>query len=484
MITKNSKLDITIVDMTNEGEGIGKVDGFPLFVKDAVVGDRVKVTVTKLKKNYGYAHLDKIIKKSPDRVEPACPVSKRCGGCSLQHLSYDAQLKFKYNKVVNCLKRIAKISEAEDKIKGILGMNEEGKSPENYRNKAQFPVGISKDNNIITGFYAMRSHEIIDYSDCKIQHPSNYEILETVKDFMKEYNIPPYDEVSHTGIVRHVVTRVAISSQEIMVSLVINANSLAFSDELVERLSAICGVTSISINVNMEKTNRIMGDKTVTLYGEDYIIDSIGDVKYQIQARSFYQVNPLQTKVLYSKALEYADLTGNEIVWDLYCGIGTISLFLAKKAKHVYGVEIVPEAIDDAKANAKLNGIENTTFYVGKAEEVLPREYEEHNVKADVIVVDPPRKGCDIKALETIVKINPKRVVYVSCDPATLARDIKWLGENGYELVCGEACDMFPHTTHVESIALLQRLSNTRERTITLDVEMEDYHRIKEGERL
>ena len=459
MITKNTKLDITITDMTNEGEGIGKVDGFPLFVKDAVIGDRVKVTVTKLKKNYGYAHLDKVIKASPDRVEPKCPVSKRCGGCSLQHLSYEAQLKFKYNKVVNCLKRIGGISDAESRIKDIIGMNKDGSNPWNYRNKAQFPVGRDKDNNIVTGFYAMRSHDIINYSDCKIQHSSNVEIVEAVKSFMDEYAITPYDEVSHTGIIRHIVTRIAVSSGEIMVCLVINADSLPYADEVVDTLTRVDGVASICININKDKTNRILGDKTVTIYGNDYIIDSIGGVNYRIQARSFYQVNPVQTEVLYSKALEYASLSGDETVWDVYCGIGTISLFLAGKAKQVYGVEIVPEAIDDAIANAELNDIKNTTFYVGKAEEVLPREYEEHNVSADVIVVDPPRKGCDVKALETIVKMNPARVVYVSCDPATLARDVKWLGENGYELVEGVAVDMFPHTGHVETVVRLQRIN-------------------------
>ena len=473
-VKKNEEFDITIEDLTTEGEGIGKFQGFPFFVKDAVIGDRVKVKVMKAKKNYAYARLEKIIKPSPDRVEPRCPVARQCGGCTLQHLSYEKQLEFKYHKVLNCLQRIGGIADVQEKMEPILGMMTEDEvkildnhlmSPVicehgawNYRNKAQFPVGTNKDGEIVTGFYAGRSHIIIDQPYCHLQHEVNEEICYQVKQVMKEYHVAPYDETTHSGVVRHILTRVGFHSGQVMVCLIINAKQLPYDAEFVEALRTIPGIASISYNCNQEKTNRILGDKTVTLWGSDTITDTIGSVQYQMNPKSFFQVNPVQTKVLYEKALEYADLKGEETVWDLYCGIGTISLFLAQKAKHVYGVEIIEEAIADAKKNAALNGFDNTTFYVGKAEEVLPREYEKNAIYADVIVVDPPRKGCDQRALETMVKMQPKRIVYVSCDPATLARDVKWLGENGYEVEKVCPVDQFAHTGHVECVACLQRV--------------------------
>lgn len=452
---KNQLIELDIEDIGNNGERIGHVDGYALFLKDAIIGDKVKARITKVKKNYGFARVEEILVPSKDRVEPKCPVARQCGGCSLQHLSYEKQLEYKYNKVKGCLERIGGLTDVEGKMEPIYGMDE----PFHYRNKAQYPVGVNKEGKLIAGFYASRSHNIVDCVDCAIQHPLNEKILTKVLSYMKEQGITAYDEKSHSGLVRHIVTRVGFFTGEIMVCLVLNGskNNLPKVDALVESLCEIEGMTSICVNVNKEKTNRILGDKIQSIYGPAYIYDYIGNVKYQIGPLSFFQVNPKQTTVLYEKALEYADLSGEETVWDLYCGIGTISLFLAQKAKQVYGVEIVKEAIEDAKINSALNDIENVEFFVGKAEEVLPREYESNGVYADVIVVDPPRKGCDEKLLSTMVTMKPKRIVYVSCDPATLARDVKILGEQGYEVDKVSVVDQFGHSTHVESVVLMAR---------------------------
>ena len=452
-LKKNDLVTVTIEDIGSEGEGIGKVNGYPLFLKDATIGDVVEAKVIKAKKNYGYGKVEKIITPSKDRVEPKCPVARQCGGCSIQHLSYEKQLEYKQKKVKNCLERIGHFERIEEKMEPILGMEE----PWYYRNKAQFPVGINKDGAIITGFYAGRTHAIIDNIHCYIQAKVNEEILDIVKQFLTENQIEPYNETTHTGLVRHILTRVGFVTGEIMVCLILNGKKLKNADQLIERLKTIDGMTSISINVNKEKTNKILGNKVITLWGQDTITDYIGNVKYQISPLSFYQVNPIQTRVLYGKALEYADLKGEETVWDLYCGIGTISLFLAQKAKRVYGVEIIPEAIEDARKNAKLNGMENVEFFVGKAEEVLPEQYEKNKVYADVIVVDPPRKGCDETLLNTMITMAPKKIVYVSCDPATLARDLKILCENGYEIQKVQVVDQFAHTAHVETVCLLSK---------------------------
>ncbi|MCI5623157.1 23S rRNA (uracil(1939)-C(5))-methyltransferase RlmD [Anaerostipes sp.] len=452
---KNQIVEIYIDDIGNEGEGIGHIDGYALFLKDAVIGDRVRAKIIKTKKNYGFARVEEILEPSKDRVEPKCPVARPCGGCTLQHLSYDKQLEYKFNKVKNCLERIGGLNGIEEKMEPIYGMEE----PFYYRNKAQFPVGTDKEGNLVTGFYAGRTHSIIDCTHCAIQHLVNEEILLKVLDYMKANGITAYDEKIHKGLVRHIVTRVGFVTGEIMVCFVINGQKkdLRNLDRLVDSLKEIKGMTSICINVNKEKTNRILGNKIQEVYGPAYIHDYIGNVKYQIGPLSFFQVNPKQTKVLYEKALEYAQLNGEETVWDLYCGIGTISLFLAQKAKQVYGVEIVKEAIDDARLNARMNGFDNAQFFVGKAEEVLPREYEKNGVYADVIVVDPPRKGCDGKLLDTMVKMAPKRIVYVSCDPATLARDVKVLGENGYQVEKVSVVDQFSHSSHVETVCLMSR---------------------------
>ena len=448
---KNDIVTLEIVDCGTDGEGIGKADGFTVFVKDAVIGDTIMAKIMKAKKNYGYGRLMEILKPSPYRVEPVCLSARQCGGCQLQAVSYEEQKVFKEKKLRGHLERIGGFTEFP--MEPLIGMDD----PYHYRNKAQFPVGRNKEGRIVTGFYAGRTHAIIENRDCALGIPQNKDVLDRVIAHMEKYNIAPYDEATGKGLVRHIFVRYGFFTGELMVCLIINGQDLPHQRELVEKLCEIPGMTSISLNMNKKRSNVILGDKVKTIWGEDYITDKIGDISYEISPLSFFQVNPKQTWKLYSKALEYADLHGEETVWDLYCGIGTISLFLAQKAKFVRGVEIVPAAIEDAKRNAQINHIENVEFFVGKAEEVLPREYEKNGVYADVIVVDPPRKGCDEMLLKTILKMQPKRVVYVSCDSATLARDLRFLCDNGYELkkVCG--VDQFPQTVHVETVCLLGR---------------------------
>lgn len=460
---KNELVTVTIEDIGINGEGIGKVDGYTLFIKDAIIGDVVEAKVMKAKKNYGYARLMNILTPSPYRVkQPKCPMARKCGGCQIQEMEYDRQLAFKEDKIRGNLMRIGEVpAEVLDQaMEPIVGMD----NPFHYRNKAQFPIGTDKEGHIITGFYAGRTHSIIPNTDCALGVEVNEIILKQILAFMEEYKISAYDETEHKGLVRHVLIRYGFVTKEIMVCLVNNGNHLPHGDILAERLAKIEGMTSITLSINKEKTNVIMGSQIELLWGKTYITDYIGNVKYQISPLSFYQVNPVQTEKLYGLALEYAGLTGKETVWDLYCGIGTISLFLAQKAKEVYGVEIVPQAIEDARNNAKINGIENARFYVGKAEEVLPEYYaqyeKEHGKKAhaDVIVVDPPRKGCEESLLQTMVDMEPERIVYVSCDSATLARDVKFLREKGYELVRGRGVDQFGHTVHVECVVLMSKV--------------------------
>lgn len=457
---KNDMVTLDIVDCGTNGEGIGKADGFTVFVKDAVIGDRVTAKIMKAKKNYGYGRLMEILTPSPDRAEPVCPSARQCGGCQLQALSYEKQLEFKADKVRGHLERIGGFANLP--MEPIIGM----KDPFHYRNKAQFPVGRNRDGKIVTGFYAGRTHSIIENRDCVLGVPQNREILDRVIDYMETYDISPYDEVTGKGLIRHIFTRYGYHTGEIMVCIVANGSRLPHQQELVKALREIPGMTSITLNINKNRNNVILGEKIQVLWGQEYITDKIGDISYQISPLSFYQVNPQQTWELYSKALEYADLHGEETVWDLYCGIGTISLFLAQKAKFVRGVEIVPAAIEDARRNARLNGIKNAEFYVGKAEEVLPDYYADYaarhpgeNARADVIVVDPPRKGCDETLLNTIVEMQPEKVVYVSCDSATLARDLKYLCERGYQVKKVCPVDMFPMTVHVETVCLLSKLN-------------------------
>lgn len=463
---KNDIITLEITDMGTEGEGIGRLEGYTFFVKDALIGDVVSACVMKMKKRYGYARLVNIITPSPCRVEPFCAVARQCGGCQLQHCSYEKQLEWKEEKVQNCLERIGGFRVQEmNLMEPILSMDR----PYYYRNKAQFPVGMNKEGKLIAGFYAGRTHSIVENTDCAIQHPCNHEIVETVLEFMKEFKITAYNEKEHTGLVRHILTRVGVNTGEVMVCLVINGEMLPDSEKFVEKLLAcpLCGldkeqklsVKSICLNINQEKTNVILGETVKVLFGREYIEDSIGGIVYRISPLSFYQVNPSQTKKLYDTALEYANLQGNEVVWDLYCGIGTISLFLAQKAMKVCGVEIVPQAVEDARQNARLNKMDNVEFFAGAAEEVVPMQYEKSGgqLRADVVVLDPPRKGCEDKLLQTVVQMKPERIVYVSCDPATLARDLRYLCDRGYELKRGRACDMFGQGYHVETVVLLSQ---------------------------
>ena len=477
-MNKNDIVTVEITDIGVSGEGIGHVDGYTLFIKDAVIGDVVEAKVMKAKKNYGYARLMKVITPSEYRVEPKCAFARRCGGCQIQEMSYDRQLVFKDQKIRGNLERIGGFTkeQIEAVMQPVVGMEH----PFSYRNKAQFPFGTDKEGNPITGFYAGRTHDIIANTDCALGVDQNREILEIILQYMRENKIKSYDEKTGKGLIRHALIRYGFKTKEIVVCLVVNGKKLPKAERLIEKLIQIEGMTSITISPNTRRDNVIMGDSYEILWGQGYITDYIGNVKYQISPLSFYQVNPVQTEKLYGLALEYADLKGDETVWDLYCGIGTISLFLAQKAKQVYGVEIVPQAIDDAKENAKINAIDNAEFFVGKAEEVLPEyyaEYErEHNgetARADVIVVDPPRKGCDETLLETIVKMQPEKVVYVSCDSATLARDLKYLCANGYEITVCRGVDQFPQSVHVETVVLLSK-GEVDSKKIRVEFSLED----------
>ncbi|WP_240420450.1 23S rRNA (uracil(1939)-C(5))-methyltransferase RlmD [Paenibacillus periandrae] len=486
-VVRNEEYEAEIVGIGHEGEGVGRVNGFTLFIKGALPGERALVKVMKLKKQYGYAKLLRIVKSSPDRIKAPCPIYVQCGGCQLQHLSYEAQLRFKRQLVVDNLERIGKlkvagIGEKEADANGgivvhaAIGMND----PWRYRNKAQVPIGQAgaqpaldlsgsgeavpavMEGGLVGGFYAQGTHRIIDMEACLIQQENNDRVVSEVKRIARELGIRPYNEETHKGLLRHVVARYGFNTGDIMVVLITNGHDIPHKDELVGLLhAAIPGIKSICQNVNREQTNVIFGEQTKVLWGDDVIYDTIGDIRFAISARSFFQVNPVQTEVLYGKALEFADLSGEETVIDAYCGIGTISLFLAQRARQVYGVEIVEEAIDDARRNALLNGIRNVQFEAGPAEVVIP-EWRRKGISPDVIVVDPPRKGCDAGLLSTILEMQPKRVVYVSCNPSTLARDLRVLEDGGYRAVEVQPVDMFPHTVHVESVALLVRNGTDR----------------------
>jgi len=532
---KNDLVVLEITDLTEEGQGVGKCDGLVFFVKGSVMGDVVEAKILKVKKNYAYAKVEKLLKASPYRVTPLCPVAGKCGGCQLQHLSYEKELEWKEDRIAQSLIRIAGIPEEEVHAKGegILG----GKT-ERYRNKAQYPVQNRKElreeialggrafeegkkgsekeqesyNSLHIGFYGFHSHRIIETEDCLINSVENPLILNCIKDWAREYKISGYEEETGKGLLRHIFLRKGFSTGEILICFVINGRSLAHGNELWERLQGLslndeegslqsradmqcdvdtqsraelhCGVDTQSeadghceenrkiqekivglcVNINEGSGNAILGRETLCLYGKDSIEDKIGELSFSISVPSFYQVNPAQTEKIYGKALEYAALTGEETVWDCYCGIGTISLFLAQKAKQVYGLEIVPEAIENAKKNAEKNGLHNTEFFVGAAEEVLPKWVEEQKREGkdvgnlvDVVSLDPPRKGCDEACLSAVLELSPKRIVYVSCDPGSLARDIKYLREGGYELQKWVGIDNFPRTGHVETIALLQK---------------------------
>lgn len=521
---KNDIVTVTIEDIGNDGEGIGKSGGYTLFVKDAVIGDTVEARITKCKKNYGYARVEKVVTPSSFRVEPKCRLHRQCGGCQIQAMSYERQLIYKQDKVRNHLIRIGgfQAEQVDAVMEPVIGMEE----PWHYRNKAQYPVGYDKEGNLVTGFYAGRTHDIIANTDCALGAPENKAILEAILEYMRENKVAAYRETEGTGLVRHVLIRTGFATGEIMVCIVINGKKLPEERRLVEKLTSLRFVDSegirnyegkdrerkeheriesISVSINTEKTNVIMGREIRLLWGKDRIRDTLGGISFAISPLSFYQVNPVQTERLYGLALDYAGLTGRETVWDLYCGIGTISLFMAKRAKQVYGVEIVPEAIEDARENAYANGIENVQFYVGKAEEVLPAFYEgtagsgatvscegaagdgisttdkdkrrsadEQMRHPDVIVVDPPRKGCDERCLQTMLAMQPERIVYVSCDSATLARDLKVLCAGGYELKRARAVDQFGHSVHVETCVLLSKLKSTQHIEVKIELDEMD----------
>lgn len=540
-LQKNDLIMLEITDLTEEGQGVGKKDGLVFFVKDSVMGDRVEARILKVKKNYAYAKVEKLLEASPYRITPLCPVAGKCGGCQLQHLSYEKELSWKEDRIAQSLIRIAGLSpeEVESKKEGILGG-----VLSRYRNKAQYPVqsrreirsggatsvsdwkvdgkwpgknkieAKEKSSDLSMGFYGFHSHRIIETEDCLINSSENPLILNCIKDWAREYKISGYEEETGKGLLRHIFLRKGFSTGEILLCLVLNGKSLPHGKELWERLQNLsfsveedgiqnganvhCGIDAQSkadeyfgkkgtvkgsivglcVNINEGSGNAILGRETLCLYGKDSIEDKIGELSFSISVPSFYQVNPVQTEKIYGKALEYAALTGEETVWDCYCGIGTISLFLAQKAKQVYGLEIVPEAIENAKKNAEKNGLHNTEFFVGAAEEVLPKWVEEQKREGkdvgnlvDVVSLDPPRKGCDEACLSAVLELSPKRIVYVSCDPGSLARDIKYLREGGYELQKWVGIDNFPRTGHVEMVALLSKLDADKHLNVEFELD-------------
>ncbi|HAT4136174.1 TPA: 23S rRNA (uracil(1939)-C(5))-methyltransferase RlmD [Clostridium perfringens] len=452
MVEKNKEYIFDIISQGYEGEGIAKIDNkYPIFIEGALKGEKVKVRIVKVNKNFAYGKLMEVLEASEERVNPPCAIYKRCGGCKLQHASYKAQLDFKWDRVKDCVSKIGKLDPSI--VKYPLGMEE----PWRYRNKVQLPIGLI-NGEVKIGFFAPRSHDIIDMESCLIQDEIGDKVVKLTREWIEKFNIRPYNvdgEYDEKGIVRHIMIRRGFTTNEVMVVLVTNGENLPHKEEFVDLIvKNIPGIKSVIQNINSKKTNVILGLESKTLWGEDTISDYIGDFRFNISPLSFFQVNPTQTEVLYGKALEYANLTGNEEVFDAYCGTGTITLFLSQKAKKVYGVEIIPQAIDNAWINAKENKVENVEFFVGESEVVIP-DLINKGVKADVVVVDPPRKGCDKKLLDAITNIDAKKIVYVSCDPSTLGRDLKVLEENGYKTLEVQPVDMFPNTAHIENVALL-----------------------------
>lgn len=452
MVEKNKEYIFDIISQGYEGEGIAKIDNkYPIFIEGALKGEKVKVRIVKVNKNFAYGKLMEVLEASEERVNPPCAIYKRCGGCKLQHASYKAQLDFKWDRVKDCVSKIGKLDPSI--VKYPLGME----NPWRYRNKVQLPIGLI-NGEVKIGFFAPRSHDIIDMESCLIQDEIGDKVVKLTREWIEKFNIRPYNvdgEYDEKGVVRHIMIRRGFTTNEVMVVLVTNGENLPHKEVFVDLMvKNIPGIKSVIQNINSKKTNVILGLESKTLWGEDTISDYIGDFRFNISPLSFFQVNPIQTEVLYGKALEYANLTGNEEVFDAYCGTGTITLFLSQKAKKVYGVEIIPQAIDNAWINAKENKVENVEFFVGESEVVIP-DLINKGVKADVVVVDPPRKGCDKKLLDAITNIDAKKIVYVSCDPSTLGRDLAILEENGYKTLEVQPVDMFPNTSHVENVAKL-----------------------------
>lgn len=454
MVEKNKEYIFDIISQGYEGEGIAKIDNkYPIFIEGALKGEKVKVRIVKVNKNFAYGKLMEVLEASEEKVNPPCAIYKRCGGCKLQHASYKAQLDFKWDRVKDCVSKIGKLDPSI--VKYPLGME----NPWRYRNKVQLPIGLI-NGEVKIGFFAPRSHDIIDMESCLIQDEIGDKVVKLTREWIEKFNIRPYNvdgEYDEKGIVRHIMIRRGFTTNEVMIVLVTNGENLPHKEEFVDLMvKNIPGIKSVIQNINSKKTNVILGLESKTLWGEDTISDYIGDFRFNISPLSFFQVNPTQTEVLYGKALEYANLTGNEEVFDAYCGTGTITLFLSQKAKKVYGVEIIPQAIDNAWINAKENKVENVEFFVGESEVVIP-DLINKGVKADVVVVDPPRKGCDKKLLDAITNIDAKKIVYVSCDPSTLGRDLAILEENGYKTLEVQPVDMFPNTSHVETVVKLNR---------------------------
>ena len=451
MVEKDKEYIFDVEALGYEGEGIPKIERYPVFIPGALIGEKVKVIITKVKKNFAYGKLIEVLEKSKERRIPKCANYNICGGCTLQHLSYEGQLDFKFVRVKDCIRKIAGLD--ENIVKYPIGM----KNIYRYRNKVQFPVGIV-NGKLSIGFFSEKSHRIIDMDTCLLQDEESEKIINIIRKWMNDHSIIPAKKEGKffkQGIIRHIVVRKSFKTNDIMVILVTTNKKIPYVNELIEMLTnSISNIKSIVQNINDKDTNLVMGYECINLWGEDHICDYIGKYKFNISPLSFFQVNPVQTEVLYNKALEYADLNGDEVVFDAYCGTGTITLFLSKNAKKVYGVEIIDQAIENAKINARENNISNSEFFTGKSEEIIPRLIED-GIKPDVIVVDPPRKGCDTKLLKAIGEASPKKVVYVSCDPSTLARDLKCLEELGYKTVEVQPVDMFPMTKHVENVALL-----------------------------
>ena len=447
---KNEKYIVDIIDNGYEGEGIAKIDNFTIFISGAIKGEKVKIVIVKVTSSYAYGKILEILEKSEDRIEEIdCSTYKRCGGCDLRHMNYNKTLELKKNIVQNLVNKTLK---SKVEVKDTIGMD----NPFNYRNKAQYPVGIDNDRNPIIGVFANRTHEVIQIKECMIQNKQSEEIAKFICEFAKQNNISVYNEETRKGLLRHIVIKVGIKTNEIMCVLVLNGKGINNEELLVKELiQKFPNIKTIVENINMQNTNVILGKENINIYGDGYIYDKLGDYTFKISPLSFYQINPIQTEKLYNLALEKAELTGKEILFDLYCGIGTIGIFMANKAKEVYGIEIVEQAIEDAKENCKINNITNAKYYAGDTEKLLSDLIGKQNIIPDVVVVDPPRKGLDNTTIENIKKIKAERVIYISCNPATLVRDLSKLEEQ-YDIKEIQPVDMFPFSHHVENIAVLK----------------------------
>ena len=448
-VQKNKEYVVEIIDNGFEGEGIAKIDNFTIFVDGAIKGEKCKILILKVTASHAFAKIIEIIEKSEYRCEPDCCTYKRCGGCSMRHIDYDKTLDIKQEKVQNL---INKTLTETIKVKTVLGMG----NPYNYRNKAQYPVGTDKNGRPVFGVFAKRTHEIIPVKECQIQKKISSEIAEFILSEMEKFKVSVYNEKTGKGLVRHIITKVGIQTNEIMVIIVINGkempHELTLANNIIDKFPKVRTVVK---SINMKNTNVIMGDKNEAIVGRGYITDRLGDYIFKISPMSFYQVNPIQAEALYNIAIEKANITKDDVVCDLYCGVGTIGIFASKYAKKVYGIEIVEQAIEDARINANLNDIDNVEFICGDVEDAFDELIKKEKVKPDVIIVDPPRRGLDEKTIQNIMKLKTGRVVYISCNAATMVRDLKMM-EEMYEVVEVQPVDLFPFTSHCEVISVLK----------------------------